>query len=200
MIITLRYLYDTLRRTGTADPTKLTRKHFKNALADAQKRSKGWTLHHVAKSLQQIAAWLDKNQLTRTRLNFKNPLPSPDNGDGLDPESQAKGLLKMPSVAALDALADISNNPMDDNERILVRVVDLLAVGGFRIGEGLSLPLDCWVETPALDNNGKVKTTRPRARRSRVTAYGTGPKKAATLTSNGFRISPCRLLNEPSTT
>lgn len=158
MMITLRYLYEALQRTGTSDPTKLMRKHFKNALAYAQKRSTGWTLHHVGRSLQQIAAWMDKNELTCARINFKNPVPNPGHGDGLDPESQAKGLLKMPSAAALDALADISNNPMDDDERILVRVIDLLAVGGFRLGEGLSLPLNCWVETPALDDNGRVKT------------------------------------------
>lgn len=158
IMIALRYLYSSLQRMGLSDPTKLTRKHFKIAIADARQHAAGWTIYHIGRSLQEIATWLDDRELTNVRLSFKNPVESPGNGDGLDPESQAKGLLKMPSAAALDALADISNNPLNDDERILLRIIDLLVVGGFRIGETLNLPVDCWVEAPALENNGKAKT------------------------------------------
>jgi hypothetical protein len=156
-MIALRYLYEALQLTGKADPTTLNRKHFKVAVENARTRAKGWTVYHVGKSLEQVSAWMDENNLTHTWINFKNPIEYLGGGDGLDPESQAKGLLKMPSITALNALADISNDPLDDNERILMRVVDLLVVGGFRIGEVLRLPLDCWVETPALDSNGRAK-------------------------------------------
>lgn len=101
---------------------------------------------------------MDERRLTNRRIGFKNPIIYPGMGDGLDPESQARGLLKMPSATALEILADISNSPMNDNERILLRIIDLLAIGGFRIGEVLTLPVDCWVETPAMDRNGEVKT------------------------------------------
>lgn len=157
-MIALRYLYEALQLTGRTDPTTLNRKHFKIATDNARTCAKGWTAYHVGRVLEQISKWIDDRSLTRARISFQNPIKSPGKGDGLDPESQAKGLLKMPSITALDALADISNNPLDDNERVLMRVVDLLVVGGFRIGEALTLPLDCWVETPALDDNGKVKT------------------------------------------
>ena len=156
-MIALRYLYAALQLAGKSDPTELTPKHFKVAVADARERARGWTLFHVGKALQQISGWLDERDLTRVRIGFKNPIPHPGHGDGLDPESQAKGLLKMPSAAALDALADISNNPSHDNERILLRVIDLLVVGGFRIGEVLRLPLDCLIETPALDGKGSAR-------------------------------------------
>lgn len=157
-MIALRYLYDALQNTEKFDPTKLTRKHFKAAIADARERTHGWTLYHVGKSLQQISEWVDEREITCVRLNFKNPIPNLGRGDGLDPESQKRGLLKMPSKMALEALADISNNPLDNNERVILRIIDLLAIGGFRIGEVLRLPLNCWVETPALDNNGSVRT------------------------------------------
>jgi hypothetical protein len=158
VMIALRYLYDALRQTGTTDPTHLIRKHFMLAVTDARKKAKGWTIYHVGKALRQIAFWMEERELTRAPLHFTNPIPHPGHGDGLDAESQAQGLLKLPSKSALDALADISNNPVDDNERILMRIVDLLAVGGFRIGEVLSLPVDCWVEAAAIDDVGKVKT------------------------------------------
>lgn len=157
IMIALRYLYDALQLARKSDPTQLTRKHFKAAIADARERANGWTLFHVGKALQQISEWTDEREITRVRLNFKNPILNFDRGDGLDPESQQIGMLKMPSPTALQALADISNNPLDDNERIILRVIDLLVIGGFRIGEALRLPLDCWVETPAINRNGDIK-------------------------------------------
>lgn len=158
MIIAQRYLYDALRQTGTADPTKLNRKTFAVAVSLAKSRAKGWTIYHVGRALEEISGWMDERELACAEINFLNPIPNPGKSDGLDPESQALGLLKLPSAGALDALADISNEPSDDDERIIMRIVDLLVVGGFRIGEVLSLPLDCWVETPALNQLGKVKT------------------------------------------
>jgi hypothetical protein len=155
-MIALRYLYDALDKTGTKDPTRLTRHHFRNALRDSDVGIK-WTHYHVGKALQQISEWIDQHQLTRSRINFKNTVRCPSRGDGLDPESQFAGMLKMPTQTALDALADISNNPLDDNERTLLSVIDFLVVGGFRLGEALTLPLDCWVEAPAQDASGGVK-------------------------------------------
>lgn len=157
IMIALRYLYETLKRTGKSDPTQLTRKHFRDALALAQRRTKGWTPFHVGRSLQEISIWVDEYKIVQVRINYRNSLSPPRRSDALDPESQARGLEKMPSPRALETLADISNDPFDDNERILVRIIDLLAVGGFRIGEVLRLPLDCWVEESAVDRNGKIK-------------------------------------------
>jgi hypothetical protein len=157
IMIGLRHLYEIYRRDRKTDPTQLTRKQFQDAVDLAKARTKGWTPFHVGKTLQEIAEWLDKHKIVRTRINFKNPIPLPRRSDALDPESQAKGLQKMPSPSALEALADITNNPLDDNERILLRIIDLLAIGGFRIGEALRLPLECWVEEPAVDRNGKLK-------------------------------------------
>jgi len=157
MMLALRYLYAVLRPTGTADPTKLTRGHFKTVVTNTQKIRSEWTTYHIASRLQEISDWLDNNSITRMRVNFTNPIPCPPKADGLDPESQAKGLKKMPSANSLEVLADITNYPVDDNERILLRIIDLLVVGGFRIGEVLRLPVDCWVETPALDQTGKTR-------------------------------------------
>lgn len=157
IMIALRHLYEIYKRDQKTDPTQLTRKQFRDAMDLAKARTEGWTHFHVGKALQEIALWVDEHKIVSTRVNFKNPIPPPRRSDSLDPESQAKGLMKLPSPAALEALADITNDPLDDNERILLRIIDLLAVGGFRIGEALRLPLDCWVEESAKDRNGEIK-------------------------------------------
>lgn len=158
MILALRHLYDALERSGRTDPTELTRKHFQVAALSGKKLTNGWTQFHIGRSLQQIADWLDEREITERRIRFINPIASPPRGDRLDAESQAKGLEKMPSARSLELLADISNDPLDDNERIMMRTIDLMVVGGFRIGEALTLPLDCWVESQDIDQNGIVKT------------------------------------------
>lgn len=170
MMIALRYLYDALLHAGSADPTHLNRKIFAIAMTSVQAKASGWTIYHVGKTLQEVSRWMDERQLTRAEIDFVNNIPCPSKGDGLDPESQARGLLKMPSATALDALADISNNPGNDNERIIVRIIDLLVIGGFRIGEVLSIPLDCWVEAPALTDLGKFKTNPVNG--ERIVRYG----------------------------
>jgi hypothetical protein len=157
MTSALRVLYEVLFRTGSRDPTTLTRQHFHQAILESQRIYGPASAYNLCTAVSEIAEWLDHHRISRVRLNFKNPLPYPGKGDRLDPESQARGLQKLPPPAVLEALAEISNQPRDDNERILLRIIDLLVAGGFRIGEGLTIPLDCWVEEQALDRNGKLK-------------------------------------------
>ncbi len=153
----LRVLYEVLLRTGSRDPTKLTRQHFHQAIIDSQQSYGTASAYNLSTAICEIAEFLDHHRISRARLNFKNPLRYPGKGDRLDPESQARGLRKLPSPSVLETLADISNQPRDDSERILLRIIDLLVTGGFRIGEGLTIPLDCWVEEQALDQNGKPR-------------------------------------------
>jgi hypothetical protein len=157
MTSALRVLYEGLLRTGSRDPTTLTRQHFHQAIIDSHQTYGTASAYNLSTAILEIADFLDYHRISRVRLNFKNPLRYPGKGDRLDPESQARGLQKLPPPAVLEALADISNHPRDDNERILLRIIDLLVAGGFRIGEGLTIPLDCWVEEQALDRNGKLK-------------------------------------------
>ena len=158
MILALRFLYEPLHRSRLSDPTSLTRKHFHVALDDARKECAEGSAYGIGHTLAEIATFLNTHQLTRVRIHFRNPIACPRTGDGLDPASQATGLTKMPSAEALEALAAISSHPLDDNEQVLVRIIDLLIVGGFRIGEALTLPRDCWVEETALDARGQPRT------------------------------------------
>ena len=159
MILALRFLYEPLHRSGLSDPTLLTRKHFHLALADARRECSEGSAYGFGHTLSEVASFLNTHRLTRARIHFKNPMACPRIGDRLDPVSQAEGLKKMPSPEALEALAAISSRPLDENEQVLLRVIDLLVAGGFRVGEALTLPRDCWVEETALDPQGRPLTT-----------------------------------------
>ncbi|MEW5976416.1 MAG: hypothetical protein AB1898_11500 [Acidobacteriota bacterium] len=157
MLRTLRLLYEALLPMGTADPTRLQLRHFQLASESAVRIYVPWCAYVIGTKLEEIARWVTTHRITRTRMGFRNSIQHPGRGDKLDPESQRQGLKKMPSSAALEALADISNNPRDDNERVLLRIIDLLVVGGFRVGEALTLPADCWVEEAARQESGSLR-------------------------------------------
>lgn len=85
-------------------------------------------------------------------------------------------------------MAEISSSPKDENELIRIRVVDLLVVGGFRIGEVLTLPVNCWVEKPQYADDGSqlvdAETGAP------VVSYGLRywPEKGQNHRLNGFLV------------
>jgi hypothetical protein len=157
MLRALRFLYTTLQNPDDAgDPTRLTRRHFHRAMQEIQGQCAAGTSYYLGHLLGEVAEFLDLHHLTRTRIHFRFVAASPFKGDRLDPVSQAEGLRKMPSAEVLDALAEISSQADGDDECILLRIIDLLVVAGFRVGEVLTLPRDCWVEETALDPQGRV--------------------------------------------
>jgi hypothetical protein len=153
-----QYLYEALLRTNSADPTTLTNQHFQNAISEIANTRAHKTAYGIGALLEEIADFINYHNITDVRISFSNPISHPGKGDGLDEESQEKGLKKMPSLAALKALAQASNDPLGDDERILLRTIDLLVVGNFRIGEALTLPVNCWVEEDHLRQDGRVQT------------------------------------------
>jgi hypothetical protein len=157
MLRALQFLYDTLQNPlDRCDPTRLTRRHFHLAMERIQRQFAVGTAYNLGHKLREVAEFLNVHQLCRTRIRFQNVIARPLKGDRLDPVSQAEGMRKMPSAEVLNALADISSQATDDGECIVLRIIDLLVVGGFRVGEVLTLPRDCWVEETALDPQGRV--------------------------------------------
>jgi len=152
MVMALRWLYESMLRTSGPDPISLTRQHFQDAVTDAAKYHGHQSAFAIGQLLEEISNFVDEHQLGLKRINFKNPIEHPTPGDGRDEESQEKGMKKMPSQAALDALATASNEPLDEDEQIILRALDLLVVGGFRIGEMLTIPVNCWVEEEVIEN------------------------------------------------
>jgi hypothetical protein len=158
MTMAQQYLYEALLRTNSTEPTALTNQHFQNAITEVANTRAHKTAYGIGHLLEEIAEFINYHNITDVKISFSNPISHLGHGDGLDEESQAKGLEKMPSQSALQALGQASNNPLDDNERILLRTIDLLVVGNFRIGEALTIPLNCWVEEHKLEEDGRVQT------------------------------------------
>lgn len=133
-------------RSAVPDPTTFLLNDFLAAesllSADYAKR----TAYKMTNILENIAETVDRLRLASNRIGYKTGLKRPDDGDELTEEGQTSGSEKMISDEALEALATISANPKGEVETLMIRVLDLLVCGGFRIGEVLSLPVDCLVE------------------------------------------------------
>lgn len=174
MGVALSHLYETMLQAGIVDPTKISCYHFRTTVTRLSHKLKQDTMYGYGKLLQEISNFLDENQLTDFPINFQNPVVPPPHADGLDEESQAKGLEKMPSPEALQALGEASSSPIDDDERIILRVIDLFVAGGFRAGEGLTIPLDCWVEEEGYEskeNDDPASITKLKVKRYGVRHY-----------------------------
>jgi hypothetical protein len=142
-----RVLESVLRQAGLqATPTELTLRHFLLAEESIGREFVGNNRYRMANLLQALSRVIDTYGLSRARIGYTNRIARPLDGDELSEEGQRVGAEKMISPEALNRLAEISSNPPDDETRLIIRIVDLMVLGGFRIGEVLTLPLNCWVE------------------------------------------------------
>lgn len=142
-----RVLEDILCRAGPrVSPTELTLRHFHLAEESISEVFIGANRYRLANVLQTVGRVIDAHGLSRVRIGYTNRINRPLDGDELTDEGQRIGAAKMISPEALNRLAEISANPPDDQTRLIIRIVDLMVLGGFRIGEVLTLPVNCWIE------------------------------------------------------
>lgn len=150
-----RYLHDALELDGY-DPCRLTNAHFDRAANAALAAELASTAYATGKALVEVARSLDEYAIARVRLGWKNKVQRPSTDDRHGPEAEERRVAKMPSEAALDALPKIANMELDDPDLLRTRTIELLACGGWRINELLSLPENCEVEETATER-GKPK-------------------------------------------
>lgn len=100
--------------------------------------------------LRSLAAEMDDHAITAVPLQFEGSgrlgrveSREPSTADWLEARRDAD---KLPDMYALKSLSQCSAQPLDDDERILLRIIDLHLILGTRIGETLALPVDCWHE------------------------------------------------------
>jgi hypothetical protein len=139
-------------------PTRLTRWHFENVI-DFLNNAGYKNLYDTSANLKVISEVIDKKQLTpypigftavksqRSYFNYKTQ------NDHIDDNDRA-GEEKIPSYEAMQAYALCTNNPINDNEEILIRTIDLLIAMGQRGNEVALIPFDCWVENTEKDKSG----------------------------------------------
>lgn len=135
-----------LKTTGAADPTLLTIGHFKDAEAMLKTDYAARTAYKMSNMLENVAEQIDRHKITATPIRYRTGIKRPNDGDELTEGGQTEGAEKMISEDALRALADIYRSPADEVEKLIGDVCAILVASGFRIGELLALPVDCWFE------------------------------------------------------
>ena len=140
-----RHLEFVFRQHKLLSIEDLTLSHFYEAETIAKEKGCGGA-YMLGCNLARIGGVLDGRGLTRCKIQYQTSLKEPRRHDSLTPEGQAEGEKKMMSDSAVEAFAKLSSNPPPDDMALLViRITDLLVVGGFRIGEALTLPADTLV-------------------------------------------------------
>lgn len=140
-------------------PTQLTRWHFEHVI-EFLKEIGYKNIYDSAANLKVIADLIDKKTLTDYPIDYNHGLTSIHKyheykpvSDILD-DNERKGDEKLISYEAMAAYAQCTNNPINDDEEILLRTIDLLIAMGQRGNEVTLLPFDCWVEKSIYDKDG----------------------------------------------
>lgn len=154
-LIETRRLFKQLSSRDLTDPTDLVNGHFNDSIEEL--RSSGYkNLYDAASNLAVIAALVDQHEISRVPLDFVIPVATPTPRMRHDPKVERTGLSsKLPSKEAMEAFAFCTNNPINDREEILLRIIDLHISMGTRINETLHIPEDCWIEQSLLGADGK---------------------------------------------
>lgn len=151
-----RFLHDQMEDLGF-DPALLLPDHFENAAAASRKVDSGSTAYALGKKLVDLADWVSRYNVAKVRIDFRNPNPRIDDSNArIGEEADARRAKKLPSDAALDALARLSNLVTADVDILRMRTIELLVCGGWRINELLSIPANCEVEEKAFENGKPV--------------------------------------------
>lgn len=155
-----RRIHIFMHARGENCPTRLTRWHFESVIDFLD--SAGYkNIYDTSANLMVISEVIDKKHLTPSPIGFKavksqrSYFNYKTNADYID-DTERTGNDKLPSYEAMQAYALCTNNPINDNEEILLRTIDLLIAMGQRGNEVALIPLDCWVENPEKDKTGNL--------------------------------------------
>lgn len=155
-LIGIRRLHHSLSATHGADPRELTSDRF-HEVVETLKRQNYKNLYDAANCLEVLGSIIDKHKLTRLPIGFCSGLRAPTPRLRHDPKAEREALpSKLPSKEAMVAYAQCTNNPINEREEILLRIIDLHIALGTRINESLLIPLDCWIERDMRDTDDAV--------------------------------------------
>ncbi|TPG55488.1 hypothetical protein EAH89_14655 [Roseomonas nepalensis] len=151
-----RYLYDALEARG-AKLADLLPEDFIVACKEVKAREEPSSRYKTGQHLLELVGYISRFNLTKITIDFVNPFPRSGHGDSrIDPDSVERRDRNLPSEASLDALAQIANLVVEPGDVLLMRCVELLVCGGWRINELLTVPADCEVFEPVVHNGEPI--------------------------------------------
>lgn len=141
-------------------PTQLTRWHFEQA-HQYRKEERYKNLYDSAANLKLIADTVDDLKILNSKISFEHGLKQKRSYHKVENlqqiyDDEQRDESKTPSMELFEAYAQCTNNPINDNEEILLRTIDLLIAMGQRGNEVTVIPLDCWVEKEKYDKKGVI--------------------------------------------
>jgi len=156
LIRAARYLHDVLLdRDG--DPCLVVAADFLVAADACRTREAPSSQYRIGIFLAEIADWLNRYGISKSRIDFRNPFPRVTYDDTrLGKEHDRRRSKKLPSPEALDALGRIANLVESPADVVRMRAIELLVCGGWRINELLTLPENCELEEDAVENGVPV--------------------------------------------
>ena len=152
-----RYLYEVLPLPVRRDTTLISNGHFVMAESAIRTKEAESSAYRAAVHLQEFGEILDRHGLCRAPIEYRSSIGRPTNHTERTSAKFEERVSGLPTNDALDALAIIANEerlrerPFD---LLRMRITELLFLGGFRVGEVLSLPADTLIREPVLDETG----------------------------------------------
>jgi hypothetical protein len=136
-----RHLEDVLlKTTGTANPSDLTLDMFRQCeLLTAVRGLSLTNCYSISTMLEDFSRTIDTLGMARARIGYKTSLKEPPRGDSSTATVRNADLRKCRAISSLEYLTKISNDPLNDTERLVIRHVDK---GGH--------PIVIWLPTKAM--------------------------------------------------
>ncbi len=146
-LVPIRTLYEVVCGGSELSPSfswaGLVLRDWQRAEERVTERLSPGTRYMAAGTLQSFAGLLESRGII-SQTRYKHRQRRPRDLGVRHIEDRDAALQKLPPEGALHALADAAQDPKDEWDRFLFAIVKLLVALGFRVGEVLSLPVDCW--------------------------------------------------------
>lgn len=133
--------------TGAADVNTIDLHCFNRAAQLVKGHWSSSAAYRVGGQLEAVASFLSENRLTKAPVKWTNPIPRPTDGERVGEEADRRRQEKLPSPAALDAVAKAFQIATDPGDQVVAAIAALLCSAPDRINEVLTLPVDCEVRT-----------------------------------------------------
>ncbi len=150
-LIALRAVAATAEEVGLPSVAAIDSSTFNRAAQVVAEKYKEATAYRIGQQLELFSAFLDEHRMVRSRLGWVNFLSRPIDTERVGEEADEKRRSKLPSQAALDALPKIFRAAVEPADVIVSSAAAIMCGAPDRVGEVLTLPVDCEVDGFAKD-------------------------------------------------
>lgn len=130
---------------GLADPTRLNVQVLNRAAQLVEDRFEPSTRYQVGREIEALVEFMRRKRMLIVPLTWKNSLPRPAHETRIGPSFEERRSRKLPSVHALEAIAEIFHQATEASDVLVSSTCALLCSAPDRISEVLLLPEVCEV-------------------------------------------------------